>query len=81
MNDINIEIDAVIETPQRIPAHLALKTAPSLKPGLAMMEAAAFGQPEACAIREAWKFKHPVKIMSRDEFALAVERGTVNFSA
>lgn len=85
MNDINIEIDAVIDTPQRIPAHLALKTAPSLKPGLEMMQAAAFGQPEACAIRDAYAFRQNratrVKTVSRDEFEAMISRNPVTYSA
>jgi hypothetical protein len=82
---IDIEIEAVIEIPQRVPAHLALKTAPSLKPGESMMIAAAFGQPEACAIRDAYAFRENratrVKTVSRDEFAAMTNRNPVTFSA
>jgi len=83
LNDI--ELEEVIEKTERVPAHLALKTAQSLKPGIQMMEAAALGQPEACAIRDAWAFRANratrVKVVSRAEFAEMVEKGTVTFGA
>lgn len=49
-------------------------SAPSLKPGLPMMEAAAEHQPEACAIRDAWQFRHPVTVLSRDAYAELIDR-------
>jgi len=83
LNDI--ELEEVIEKTERVPAHLALKTAPSLKPGIQMMEAAAFGQPEAVAIRDSWAFRENratrVRVLSRDEFTAMVEKGTVTFGA
>jgi hypothetical protein len=76
------QLDEVIDAPQRLPASAAMKTAASLKPGIGMMEAAAFGQPEACAIRDAWAFSHPVRKVTRAEFAAMVERqGSVTFCA
>ena len=44
-----------------------------------MIEAAALGQPEAVAIRDAWAFSQPVRVMSRADFAKLVERNTVTF--
>jgi hypothetical protein len=74
-------IDPVINSTERFPAQSAMKTAPSLKPGIAMMEACAFGQTEAVAIREAWRFSFPIKTVSREEFDSLVERnGQVVFN-
>ena len=63
-----IEIEAREKFPRIWP------NAPSLRPGLPMMEAAAEGQPEACAIRDAWQFRHPVKVMTRAEYESLIER-------
>ena len=68
-------IEPVINFIER-PVQSAMKTAPSLKPGIAMMEACAFGQPEAVAIREAWRFSFPIKTVSREEFDSLVERNS-----
>lgn len=55
-----------------------LKTAPSLKPGVAMMEAAAAGHPGAKAIRDAWQFQTNratrVIVVSREEYAAMVDK-------
>lgn len=55
---------------ERVPRHVAataLRPARSLRPGVSMMEAAAAGQLEACAIRDGWRFSYPVRILSRAE--------------
>jgi hypothetical protein len=74
-------LDPVIDKQQRvvIQSRAALKSAPSLRPGLAMMDGCVCGNPEALSIRDAWKCNHPIKTVSRDEFAAMVERGTVTF--
>jgi hypothetical protein len=50
-----------------------LKTAASLKPGVAMMEAAAMGHPGAIAIRDAWRFQTSkatiIRTVSREDYA------------
>jgi hypothetical protein len=71
------QLDEVIDKPQRLPASAAMKTAASLKPGIAMMQAAVAGQPEAVAVRDAWRFNHPVRVVSREEFTKMVERNPV----
>ncbi|SEB40905.1 hypothetical protein [Terriglobus roseus] len=61
-------------------AHKRLwKPAPSLKPGLTMIEQACRNHPEAVAIRDAWAFKHPVVKLSAEKFAALVAKGTVTF--
>lgn len=73
-------IEPVIDEIELLPGTASLKTAPSLKPGLAMMEAAATGNEEACAIRDAWKFRgHPIRVVSPAEFEQMAERGLVVF--
>lgn len=67
------------DRPERIVASRH-RTQPSLRPDAVVMEAAAaFGQPEAVAIIQAWKFNQPVRTVSREEFAAMVEKGTVSF--
>jgi hypothetical protein len=63
----------------KIQSRNGLKSAPSLRPGLQMMDGCVCGNPEALAIRNAWKFSHPVRIVSRDEFAAMVARNQVVF--
>jgi hypothetical protein len=75
-------IDAVITTPEvfRETSRAALKPQPSQKPGPAMMDACIAGNEESIAIRNAWKFNHPITVVSRAEFEAMVERqGSVVF--
>jgi hypothetical protein len=59
-----------------------LRSAASLRPGMAMMQAAAEGNEEACLIRDSWRFNFPVTVIkTRAEFDALVEKGTVNFGA
>jgi hypothetical protein len=68
---------------ERVPRIIAdrLKTARSLKPGVAMMNACVAGDPEAIEIRDSWQFSFPVRVVSREEFAGMEERGRVTFNA
>ena len=67
---------------ERVPiqSRAALKAARSLRPGIAMMDGCLVGNPEALAIRDAWKFNHPVKTVSPEEFEQMVQKGTVEFN-
>jgi hypothetical protein len=58
-----------------------LKTARSLKPGESMMNGCVTGDPEAIAIRDAWRFSFPVRVVSRERFAEMEEKGRVTFNA
>lgn len=70
-------------TPKAEPKHTKRmwKPAPSLAPGPTMIEAAAErkAHPYATAIRDAWQFKHKVKVLSKQDYQRLVERGTVTF--
>ncbi len=46
-----------------------------------MMDACLTNQPEAIAIRDAWRFKQPVLVVSRNEYVAIIERGSVTFHA
>jgi hypothetical protein len=48
--------------------------APSLKPGVAVIEQACRHQPEAMAIVESWRFRHPVKTLAREEYTSLIAR-------
>lgn len=78
---LNDSIEEVTNTTQKVPvaARAAIKSAPSLRPGIAMMEASAAGNPEATSIRDAWAFRFPVRIVGRDEYEAMVERNRVVF--
>jgi hypothetical protein len=76
------DIPEPLENVQLVPrSALRVKVAASLKPDARMMEAAAFGQPEACAIRDAWRFRQNratrIITVSRDEFAAMIDRQVV----
>lgn len=77
---MSFPVEEVIDDVQKIPRKVVnrLKTAPSLKPGVAMMEAAASGHPGAKAIRDAWVFGQSratrITVVSREEFAAMVEK-------
>jgi hypothetical protein len=55
------------------------RTSESLRPGLAMMEAAAQGNKEAIAIRNIWGFRHPVTLISKEAFDRLVQRSAMVF--
>lgn len=62
----------------------AWPTAPSLKPGMAIAEAAAEGQPEACAIRDAWQLRESRASIvnmnwTKERLEEEVEKRTLNF--
>ncbi|MBS1823427.1 MAG: hypothetical protein JST61_15885 [Acidobacteria bacterium] len=67
---------------ERVPARArqVLCAAKSLRPGPAMMEAAASGNPEAIAIRDAWKLSFPIRVVSRKEFEQICARGETTFN-
>lgn len=67
---------------ERVPldARKLLRAAPSLRPGPAMMEAAAAGNPEAQAVRDAWRFSYPVRIVNAEDFAAICKRGEMTFN-
>jgi hypothetical protein len=75
------QIEPVIDTVEKITlsSRQMLKSAPSLRPGLAMMEAAAEGNLQACAVRDAWQFKEPIRKVSREQFEAMVTRNPVVF--
>jgi hypothetical protein len=62
--------------PRSVAADLIRRKSPSLRPDIHMMQAAVQGQPEACAIRDAWRFNHPVRIVTGEEFEQIVERSS-----
>lgn len=73
--------DKIVEI-ERVPRHIAsatLKKDRSLKPGVAVMEAAAEGQPEACAIRDSWRFQFPVHTVTIERHQCMIERNQVTF--
>jgi hypothetical protein len=78
---LNYELEEVISATEKVPAaaRAAMKSAPSLRPGTQMMEAASMGNVEAIMIRNAWAFRFPVRVVSREEFEEMVEKGTVTF--
>jgi len=55
------------------------KIPPSLNPGPSVIEAAAEGQPEAVAIRDAWRFNHPIRTVPPEEFYEIAEKGYTTF--
>lgn len=67
------------QTQEKIPVKELWKAAPSLRPGMSMIEMAARKNPYACAVRDAWQFRHPVSVLSREAYAELVERCTVTF--
>jgi hypothetical protein len=73
------EIDEVISAPERIPtqARSAMKSAPSLRPGVQMMEACVMNHPEATSIRDAWAFRFPVRIVTAEEYRRMIENQVV----
>lgn len=77
---MSVPAEEVIDDVQKIPRKIVnrLKTAPSLKPGVAMMEAAAMGHPGAIAIRDAWRFQTSkatrVVVVSREDFAAMIQK-------
>lgn len=75
-HDDNVDLERV---PRAIAATLLRRKARSLKPDENLMIAAAEGNPEAVAIVEAWRFKHPVRTVSSEEFEAMTERGRVTF--
>jgi hypothetical protein len=57
------------------------KTAHSLKPGPALMDAFVSGRAEAAAIVDSWKFNFPIPSQPADEFDALVERcGNMTFT-
>lgn len=75
------QIEPIIDTVEKITlsSSMMLKSAPSLRPGLAMMQAAAEGNKEACAIRDAWKFSYPIRKVTSEQFEAMVNRNPVVF--
>jgi hypothetical protein len=69
----------------KIQSRAGLKSAPSLRPGVEVCEGCAAGNPLAQAIVEAWRFKANratrIIVVSREEYARMVEKGTVNFGS
>lgn len=59
----------------------AWKTAQSLNPGPALMDAFVSGKAEAAAIVDSWKFSFPIPRQPADEFDALVERcGNMTFT-
>lgn len=71
--------EPVIDSVQRLPARAAMNTARSLKPGVAIMEAAAQGQPEACVIRDSWRFNYLIRLVTPEQFTEMTGYGEVIF--
>jgi hypothetical protein len=69
-DSIDIEI-----VPRSVAAQVMRKKAPSLRPDLTMMMAAAEGQPEAVEIAKAWRFSFPTKVVTTEEFERMAENG------
>jgi hypothetical protein len=63
-----------------VQSRAALKSAPSLRPGIEMMDGCVVGNPEAIAIRNAWRFSFPVRTVSSAEYERIVARGTATFN-
>jgi hypothetical protein len=68
----------------KIQSRTGLKSAPSLRPGLQMMDGCLVKNPMAEAIRDAWRFSanRATRLVqvSREAYALMIERqGTVTF--
>jgi hypothetical protein len=74
-------VDPVIDKQERvvIQSRSALKSAPSLRPGLAMMDGCLCKSPLAEAIRDSYAFRFPVTIVSHERFAAMAERNLVVF--
>jgi hypothetical protein len=67
---------------ERIPVHqarAAMRPQPSQKPGVSMMNACVDGNREAQAIRDIWRFNHPIKIVPPEEFERMTVRNQVIF--
>jgi hypothetical protein len=56
------------------------KTAPSLKPGIEMMNGCVEHHPEAEAIRDSWAFRRKVIELPRDVYQSLVERSAMIFA-
>jgi hypothetical protein len=74
-------LDPVISKPEKIilQSRAMLKAAPSLRPGLAMMDGCLVGNPEAIAIRDSWAFSFPIRRVEHNEYEIMAERGQVTF--
>ena len=72
-------VEPVIEEVEKVEWKRLWPAAPSLKPSASVIEMAARGNEEACAIRDAWRFCHPVRVVSREEYEALVEKGTMTF--
>ena len=84
MNHFDVLLLSPIDEIQRVPRHIlssALKAARSLRPGADVIEAAAAGNEEACVVRDAWRFNHPIRLVTPDEFECICERGRTTFEA
>lgn len=66
---------------ERIPKDIRnqLRAAASLRPGPAMMLGCILGDPDAIAIRDAWKFQEKVLIVSPSEYEDLCQRGYTVF--
>jgi len=71
--------EPIVEEIEKVEWKRLWKPAPSLKPSVNIIEMAARGNEEACAIRDAWQFHHPVRVLSREDYEALVEKGTVTF--
>jgi len=75
--------DANGELPiERVPiqARQVMRAAKSLRPGPVMMNACLSGDPEAQAVRDSWRFSHPVRVVSPEEFKRISEQGETVFN-
>jgi hypothetical protein len=69
-------LDATIDTTELVPiaARTGMKAQPSQRPGPEMMWGCVVGNKEAQAVRDCWRFNHPVTVVSREKFAAMIER-------
>jgi len=75
--DANGDLPVIERVP--VDARKALRSSASLRPGPAMMMAAAEGNQEAQAIRDSWRFNFPIRTVSPEELADICDRGRVTF--
>jgi hypothetical protein len=79
--DVNGDLPLVEKVP--IDARKALRSAPSLRPGAALIEAAAEGNKHAQAIAASWRFQASratvIRVVTPHEFQEMAERGHVTF--
>lgn len=69
-----------LREPRTTAARSSMRTAPSLKPDEAVMNAFVVGQPEAVEIVKSWRFNYPTRTVSRQEFEKLTERTRVVFN-